>query len=49
MNKLLNINGSMTEFAESIERKMQSAFESEAGRKYCVRGGEKRIGELSFR
>ncbi len=34
MSTLLNINGSMKEFAEDIEEKMSKAFRSKAGKKY---------------
>ena len=34
MSTLLNINGTMKEFAEDIESKMSRAFKSKAGKKY---------------
>lgn len=34
MSTLLNINGSMKEFAEDIEEKMAKAFRGKAGKKY---------------
>ena len=34
MSTLLNINGSMKEFAEDIEERMHKAFRSKAGKKH---------------
>lgn len=34
INTLLNINGSMKEFSEDIEKRMHKAFNCKAGKKY---------------
>lgn len=40
MNTLLNINGTMKEFAQDIEDRMGRAFKSKAGKKYGLSEAE---------
>ena len=40
MSTLLNINGSMKEFAEDIEERMHKAFKGKAGKKYGLSEAE---------
>ena len=40
VNTLLNINGSMKEFAEEIESKMGRAYKSKVGKKYGISEAE---------